>query len=150
VVTLLVFCSTAVLCACGGSDGERLPVHPARGTVLYKGKPLADALVVLRPVNASAKQGGPPQSIGRTNSEGKFVLHTYVGDDGAPEGSYLVGISVSQAFSENRDLFENAKKKQVSRPAPDPLGTRYSDPATSGLKAEIKPGENEIPPFELS
>ena len=139
-----------LLCSCGGPTEPRLPVHAARGQVLYKGKPLPDALVVFRPVTPSTKEGGPPQPTGRTDAQGKFQLHTYIGDDGAPEGSYLVGISIAPAFHENRDLLQNAKSKQPSRPAADLLGTRFADPVKSGLKAEIKPGENEIQPFNLN
>jgi hypothetical protein len=134
--------------SCDGPTEGRVPVHPARGQVLYKGKPLADALVVLRPVDPATKEGGLPQPTGRTDPEGKFQLHTYLGDDGAPAGSYLVGISLSPAFSETRDLMK--KVTATPKPATDVLGTRYIDPANSGLRAEIKPGENEIPPFQLN
>ena len=89
----------------------------------------------------------PP--TGRTDADGKFQLHTYVGDDGAPVGSYLVGISLAPAYSETRDLMKNAKKTAAPPRTMDVLGTRYNDPAKSGLKAEIKPGENELPPFHL-
>jgi hypothetical protein len=136
--------------SCDEPTEARAPVHPARGQVLYKGKPLADALVVLRPVELATKEEGPPQPTGRTDPEGKFQLHTYVGDDGAPAGSYLVGISISPAFSEARDLMKNAQVTIPSKPARDVLGTRYVDPGKSGLKAEIQPGPNEIPPFNLN
>lgn len=135
--------------ACGGPDEGRVPVHPAHGRVLYNGKPVAGALVVFRKVGSREKEGGPPSPTGRTDAEGKFQLHTYVGDDGAPEGSYAVGISLTQSFTENRNLMENAKTKAVSKPPADVLGNRFIDPLKSGLKAEIKPGDNEIQPFDL-
>jgi hypothetical protein len=130
---------------CDSTPAGQVPVHPARGRVLYKGKPVADALVVLRPV--ASKDPDVPQPNGRTDAEGKFQLHTYLGTDGAPAGSYLVGVSVSSEFSETRNLMQ---KGSATKPAPDVLGTHFADPAKSGLKAEIKPGENEIPPFELN
>jgi hypothetical protein len=134
-------------CSCDAMPAGQVPVHPARGQVLYKGKPVADALVILRPVAPASKNPDIPQPNGRTDAEGKFQLHTYLGTDGAPAGSYLVGISVSSEFSETRNVMQ---KGSATKPAPNVLGTRYADPARSGLKAEIKPGENEIPPFDLN
>jgi hypothetical protein len=147
----LAVCAGLTLLAVMGCAGDeaseaRLAVHPARGQVFYKGKPLPEALVVLRPVEPSNMQS-LHQPTGRTDLEGKFQLHTYVGDDGAPAGSYVVGISLAPAFSETRDLMK--KETAKPKPTPDVLGSRYADPAKSGLKAEIRPGENEIPPFNL-
>src|SRR5260370_23778507 len=78
-----------------------LPVHPVSGQVVYKGAPVPSALVVFHPANepapAASKPGdaapsGPPRPLGKTDSEGKFRLHTYVGDDGAPAGDYAVTV----------------------------------------------------------
>ena len=118
-----------------------------RGQVLYKGKPLADALVVLRPVNPEDAGVAPPQPTGRTDGEGKFLLHTYAGDDGAPVGSYLVGVSAAPAYPETRAMMK--KVEPAPKSAPVSIGTQYADPAKSGLKAEIKAGQNEVPTFHL-
>jgi hypothetical protein len=138
-------------CSDDDSTGRRVPVYPARGQVLHKGKPLVDALVILRPVDKAAKDADVPQPTGRTDAEGKFLLHTYLGNDGAPAGSYQVGISVSPAFSETRNVMQKtATKPLLSKAAADAIGARYSNPDNSGLKAEIKPVENEVPPFNLN
>jgi hypothetical protein len=140
--------------ACRESTEGRVPVYPARGQVLFKGKPLADALVVLRPADASGNPG-IPQPTGRTDQEGKFRLHTYIGDDGAPPGSYLVGVSISPEYSETRDLMKNAlnadsgKFKFQPPSKKDGPADRYQYPEKSKLTAEIKKGENEIPPLNL-
>jgi hypothetical protein len=135
---------------CWGDDSERpkVPVHPARGQVLYKGRPLADALVVLRPINPAGGSAEPPQPTGRTDAEGKFLLHTYAGDDGAPVGSYLVGVSSAPAYPENRSMMK--KVEAAPKSAPVSIGTQYADPAKSGLKAEIKAGQNELPTLNLN
>jgi hypothetical protein len=148
---LVVACiiSLAVV-SCSGDDTARpkVPVHPARGQVLYKGKPLADALVVLRPVTPVGGGAEPPQPTGRTDLEGKFLLHTYAGDDGAPIGSYIVGVSSAPAYPETREMMK--KVEPAPKAAPVSIGTQYADPAKSGLKAEIKAGQNEIPTFNLN
>jgi hypothetical protein len=135
-------------CSCAEETEKRVEVHPARGQLLHNGKPVGDALVVLRPVASAAKDDRTPRPTGRTDHEGRFRLQTYLENDGAPAGSYLVGISISPAFAENRDLMKNATVAP-KKPAEDVLGMRYADPAKSGLKLEIKPGTNEIPTFDL-
>ena len=135
---------------CSGDDSERpkAPVHPARGQVFYKGKPLADALVVLHPATPAGGGADSPQPTGRTDPEGKFLLHTYAGDDGAPIGSYLVGVSAAPAYPETRSMMK--KVEPAPKAAPVSIGTQYADPEKSGLKAEIKAGQNEIPTFNLN
>jgi hypothetical protein len=146
--TLVLLPVVFLAIACGGQEEGRVPVHPAHGRIFYKGKPVAGALVVFRKVGSTEKDGAPSPT-GRTDSDGKFQLHTYVGNDGAPEGSYVVGISLTQGYTENRNLLENAKKKAVSKAPADLLGNRFIDPQKSGLKAEIKPGDNELEAFDL-
>jgi hypothetical protein len=145
--------TAALLGSCGEPTAAgRVPVHQARGRVLYKGRPLADALVVLRPADPAAPLAGggaspTPRPTGRTDREGAFRLHTYAAADGAPAGAYRVGISVAPATTEVRDFLK--KGSATPRRAPDVPGVRFGDPETSGLKAEIRPGDNEIPPFRL-
>jgi len=141
----------AALGCSGGDPAGRVAVHPARGRVLYRGKPLADALVVFRPEATAAGPAGAgvPQPTGRTDAEGNFLLHTYLGDDGAPAGPYLVGVTVSPAFSETRNVMRKDAAEPVPRAVADAVAARYADPGRSGLKAEIKPAENAIPAFRL-
>ena len=126
-----------------------IPVHPAGGRVTFKGRPMAGALVVFHPSAASsgsdeAGPGGAVRPTGRTDLEGNYKLHTYVGDDGAPAGDYRVTVALGSA-SESRDLMS----KDASRTIVVMLPPRFSDPARSGLGATIKAGENTVPPFDL-
>jgi hypothetical protein len=135
---------------CGESTESRVPVYPARGQVYHKGKPVADALVVLKPSDSAKAPAGIPQPTGRTDRDGKFELHTYMSNDGAPAGNYVVGITISPAYDEHRDLMKNALSAAPKATQPRiEIDLRYTNPMQSGLKAEIKPGTNEIPRFNV-
>ncbi len=136
------------LSSCADPDSGHVTVHPARGQVLYQGKPLAEALIVLQPVKPSEKDqdaNAPPRPTARSDADGQFRLQTYYTDDGAPAGEYLVSVSLPPAPTENRDLM----KKETPKPARDVLGNRYLYADKSGLKVEIKPGENVLKPIDL-
>ena len=141
-----------------GCDSEPpsgpIPVHPVSGQVLSNGKPVPGALVIFHPETpaASTPQPKPGEEsprgaitpTGKTDSEGRFQLHTYVGDDGAPTGQYKVTV-VLAGPSENRDFMakNSAPVSTVTLPS------KYADPERSGLSATVKPGDNVIPPYEL-
>lgn len=76
------------LCVIGCSEipDDRPPVFPVTGTVTYKGKPVADALVTF----ASAKS--PRSANATTNRDGKYSLTTFNSKDGAVAGEHLVVI----------------------------------------------------------
>jgi hypothetical protein len=148
----------AVLALNGGGCNDRppsgpIPVHPVNGQILYKGAPVPSALVIFHPAKepaaAASKPGdeappGPPRPLGKTDAEGKFRLHTYVGDDGAPTGDYKVTVVLSGS-GETR----NVMTKEVSKALKGTLPVRYSDPKTTDLSAQVKEGVNELAAFEL-
>jgi len=126
--------------ACGGTPTGRPPLYPARGRVLFGDKPLGGALVVLV---AEATPGGPgpevPPPSATTDDDGTFVLSTYDPADGAPAGDYRVKVSTAPVSGVDRGILEKRAR------AVDVLKGRYMDPATTGLKASIRPGENDVP-----
>jgi len=82
----------AVGCA---SDAGLPPLHPAKGTVTHGGKPLADALVRLRP----EKDDPTLTIVATTDARGHFELSTQttrgnVKRPGVPEGTYRVTIDL--------------------------------------------------------
>ncbi len=129
-----------------------VPVHPVSGFVTYKNKPLSGALVAFHASGGSnAPKTGEAPSIttapnptGMTDQDGKFKLHSFVGDDGAPIGDYTITVSLART-SETRDVMVKATTTAlvVSIPA------KYADPAQSSLTATVKEGPNEIPTIEL-
>ncbi|MDZ4821608.1 MAG: hypothetical protein SGJ20_21820 [Planctomycetota bacterium] len=115
---------------CGDSGPELFPVQ---GKVTLDGKPLADAGVMFMPTDKG------PSANGTTDSDGHFELMT-VNRAGAIRGTHPVVI---------------AKRKYVPlKPGdePVPAGVRaewyspkkYSNPATSGLTADVGDGDNNF------
>jgi hypothetical protein len=130
-----------VLVGCG--DGRNLrKVYPVKGKILVNGQPATDCQIAFHPTDA----GDPATRVtprGLTDEKGEFQLTTYYGNDGAPEGEYVVTIEWRERSGLTKQDFEG----------PDQLGGVYANPEkTKGLpgfvvKVERKP--MELPPFEL-
>ena len=102
-------------------------------TVLVNGQPASQANVVFHHVDKWGDRSIVPQAW--TDDEGRFVLSTYDVEDGAPAGDYQVVVT-----------WPAYKLKTLG---PDKLGGKYAKAETSGLKAHIDQGKNELPPFNL-
>jgi hypothetical protein len=90
---------TAVAMIVGAAGCSRVPagIAPVSGRVLLKGQPLAGATVTFQPVGSNADGavvvGG---SVGRTDGEGRFVLHLIDPDvPGAAVGRHVVTITTA-------------------------------------------------------
>lgn len=127
----------ALACSACGKASERKAVYPTAGTVLYDGKALEQAMVVLHPVDDSAPP--PIRPYGISAADGTFALTTYEADDGAPAGEYLVTVECRRSSGKDED-----------KPPPNLLPGRYARPANSGLRVRIAPGANELPPLKLT
>jgi hypothetical protein len=106
------------------------PTFPVKGTVLFEGRPVGDALVVFHP--PVGRDDPPVFSMARTDANGRFEVSTYKPYDGAPAGSYRVSV-VKYDDQEGTHL----------------LPPTYADPATSGLRVEVRDTGNELEPFRL-
>jgi len=131
----------AVLCliqlSCSSSSG----LNPVQGKVLYQNEPLGGALVSFHP-------DGPPDirvehPVGLTTADGTFQLTTGK-DDGARAGQYTVTIICSEIPKTTQKGFSTGGVESVDR-----LKGAYANLATSKLKIEIKPGSNQLQPFDL-
>ena len=129
--------ATFLLLAGCGSSSDRIETFPARGQVLWEGKPLAGALVVLHPQSTSVPAAFPARA--ETDSQGNFILGTYDSEDGVPAGDYRITVHWHQ-LAQDGGSFE---------PGPDVVPSKYSDPAQTELKISIAAAENEIPPLNL-
>jgi hypothetical protein len=127
-------------CASSGCGDGRAPTFPVSGQVLVNGKPAEGAFVVFHPKDGGEKEKNVPRPYATTNAEGKFQLTTYEEEDGAPAGNYRVSV-----------VWRPVPKSRLEAEGPDKLKGKYSNPATSGLDAEIsKAPETALKPFQLA
>jgi hypothetical protein len=118
---------TAFSSGCGGG------IHPVEGTVVWgdgsPAKELEGSQVVfdLPEKHTSAR--------GIIQADGTFRLTTTRPNDGAPAGEYQVGVI------ETRKPLGGPDSPAI---APGVMDVRFYDPATSGLRATVKPGTNKV------
>jgi len=141
-VFALVITLIGALAGCGSND--QFGTFKADGTVTLNGKPLGDAHVWLLPKETAHKEAilvVRPQ--GRTTVDGKFILTTYLQNDGAPAGEYdaivLHGDNDPDAAAEE----SNAKSTKVAVPM------KYKEAKTSGLPVTIKKDGPNVISLEL-
>jgi hypothetical protein len=144
-IGLILLMGAGTLTGCGGDRTVRVPVHPADGLVVQKGKPVPHAFVRFHPVNPDLLK--PPEGseadavmlTTETDENGQFVLSTYLADDGIPAGAYTVTVAVP---SREPDV-EHSDGKPATRPkgiaVPAAL-RKYSEPATSPFRATVQAG----------
>lgn len=140
-----------LLVGCGPVDS--IPAnYKTTVEVIYKGAPVAGAMVTLRPDGHEA-----PSATGVTGPDGKIQMFSYKGKgEGVVPGNYLVGIEKqevekTEALSPDDPNYgapvneEESQKERV-----DLLPAKYISAATSGLTCTITedPTQNEIK-FEL-
>lgn len=119
----------------GCRRGEvRVPTFAASGRLLSADdQPLAHALVVLHPVDATLKA---PKPRATTDGEGNFQLTTYETGDGAPQGEFIV--TVEQWL---RDDPNEAPKNR--------LPSAFSRPDSSKIRIAITQSANALEPIRL-
>lgn len=136
-----IFLSVVLSIGCGDSINQK--TYPVTGEVRLGGKPFKGLTVVLRPVDkTNFKRQEIPQGI--TDENGKFSVHTYTTNDGAPAGDYKIGIALMQPLDDEGG-------DQVKRDPNQPIvPTKYADPETSGLKATVDKKATVLPTIELN
>ena len=116
----------------GVSTARRLPTQPVRGRVYFEGAPAPGAYVVLESTELTRKLR-PIRADAFVEADGSFRPSTYTAFDGVPAGEY--GVTVTW----RKPLVDAAGK-----PGPNLVPTRYASTKTSGLKATIRKGDNEV------
>jgi hypothetical protein len=104
------------------------------GRILYLGNALPGGTIVFTPDTDLGGDG--PMAVAEIKPDGSYTLKTG-GETGAASGPYRVTIA-----SEAPVTPATAKPAVV-------LPRKYSDPAQSGLKREVKAGEVNVINFDL-
>lgn len=133
---LLVFCT-------GGCAPESAgPLcFPVTGTVTLDGRPLAEAIVLLVPIDIDPEAANAPRPMGITGADGSFALTTQLPHDGAPSGEYIVTVELRDKRLDGDELIRDGKNL---------LPDRYRDPAKSPFKFGVHESENTIPTLNLT
>jgi hypothetical protein len=120
---LVLGCLTGI----AGCGSGLPPVAPVKGTVTWKGQPVAGASVMFMP-------GAGRPATGTTDAEGHYRLSAFGETNGAMLGQYKVTITKRVPISDA----PYAPERSEIPPA-------YADAATSPLKAEVTAaGPNEF------
>jgi hypothetical protein len=77
---------------------------------------------------------------GRTDKEGRYTLSSFMPNDGAPPGDYIVTVVWPTSFQRIGDQ---------DFPVGDRLGGGYASKSKTSLKATIRAGETELAPIEI-
>ena len=143
---LLLLCLSVWGCG-GGTDpnlANRPAVVPAEGVVNFKGAPLEGATVIFSPT-----AGGANGASASTDADGKFVLSAFPPDTGAVPGSYQVAITKMSIADTAASPASHDAEGPVATPKPL-IPERYSNPASSGLTAEIPASGKQDLKFDLT
>ena len=134
----LAVCLPVLVMACSGSGG----LSSVQGKVLYKKAPIKGVLVTFHPKGADPITAIRP--TGFTSEDGTFTLTTGQ-KQGAPAGEYIV------TFMCPRDVAPKHKRAFDQTPVEtvDFFNGAFANAKQSSYKAEIKPGANNLAPFEL-
>lgn len=134
---LLASAISLAVTGCGESAKPWEVVVPVKGTVTYRGKPVAGAQISLYPANAEFPSSVIPSATSVQN--GEFSVGTYGTDDGAPAGEYRVAIVWHPLVD---------KGSGGSR-GDNVLPPKLANPETSGLKVVVNSEETTLPSFNL-
>jgi serine/threonine-protein phosphatase CPPED1 len=138
---LFYFTAAGVLLIVGGCGDKQIRRYPVHGSVNVDNKPVEGVMVIFCPVGGPEElQNKRPQGV--TGPDGKFQLTTLTKDDGAPAGEYKI---IAQWF----DKIGTDKFGRPSVDGEDRLKSKYMNLEKSELKATVKEGATDLPPFEL-
>lgn len=143
-ISLLIIVLVSLTTVGCGSSGD---VGYVYGVVTLNGEPLPHATVSFYPTGARA-------SVGRTDENGKYVLHYVKNEDGAVIGEHRVTVSTRVAAEVDRGDRgydgEGARKQSVlTQGRSESMPAKYLNPEKTELSAIVKSGSNKID-FDLS
>ena len=142
-IVLLLPLVAVVVFGCG-KDTNLPDLLATGGTVTLDGKPLADAVVMFRPVGSTRGT----ESYGRTDAAGHYTLTSRHLGEGTPVGEYRVTVS-KLAMPDGSALPSDKDFDPMTTPVKELLPAYYSNRELTKLTATVPEGGGEIN-FELS
>ena len=133
---LLIGSSFAMCVGC--SSERRAPVSAVSGKLMIAGKPAEGATIFFHP--KGAEKSNTPHPMAVVQADGTFTPTTYLSNDGAPPGEYLVTVRWTVKSTVEGEVIEG----------PDLLKERFSNRANPAATVIIKEEETVIPPIELN
>lgn len=135
---------------CGGALPVKL--YPAKGTVVYQGKPVANCIITLIPLTPvkglggdTGKKGDQAQELaftGKLNAEGKFILASTPGSKaGAAAGKYKVVLTLPPDEAMKAMMGGGGKKAYMSAAK---FPAEYGSLSTTKKEVEITAGSNDL------
>jgi hypothetical protein len=124
---LTTLAALVFLVGVAGCGGGRYPVH---GRVVYEdGSSVTEGIVIGEKIEGDRRV----KAQGSVKSDGTFSWGTLRPGDGAEPGKYRV-VVVPRAVGE----------KEASQGVLPAVDRKFSNPQTSGIDFEVKPGRNEL------
>ena len=146
---LLIISVTWILTSMGCGGGPKVPqTVTVEGKVIYKDKPLADALVGFVS-KLDTKDVFPAH--GTTNASGEFTLSTYIDPEhevsGATPGEYVVTVTKNeqQDMAKIMEEFKTNPAMEFKKLVPE----KYTDAKSSPLNQTVKADGNNTFEFKL-
>lgn len=130
-VAMSLAVGVAVIAGC-----QRRELGRVQGRVTFGGVAVPDALVSFRPVNR-------PAAAGRTDADGRFVLHTFSMGDGAFAGRCQVTVVPYQ------DMTDPLSSQAEDKPRPD-IPEVYRSHDTTPFEADVVAGKDNVFTFDMT
>ena len=128
----LVLVSGAIV-GCGKAKQPWEKVVPASGIIVYEGKPLGGAQIMLIPEDEKVPASVRPSAT--SADDGTFQIGTYSHKDGAPEGGYKAVVL----------HYPVVGKKDNPSVGPNDLPAKYAKPTTTDLRVEVTAKNSSSP-----
>ena len=105
-ILIVAICALSFV-GCNKSGG-RAGLVPVQGTLVYNNEPVADAIIEMRPADATMEN---VVSVGRTDPQGAFTMMTDRPGDGMLPGRYKTAVIKEVEMIGNQTLEEYKKEK---------------------------------------
>jgi hypothetical protein len=131
--------ASALFITVGGCSSKKVEarkqVFPVCGTLLVDDQPASGAMLVLHPVGGAYDAEHPAATVA---PDGTFKLTTFVGEDGAPPGEYVVTAH-----------WNLSADKDAPGPWPNVIPDKYTRPESSDLRVQVTAGPNQLQPIAI-